>query len=121
MAEGKLPQPSEEQGQVESSNPLTETQEGTEVQEQMANEQIPEPTQAEVTMNDNQSENPDEKWLDQIIAGEIDLAPLNMNDFSQVAEKYVSEINTPIYSKLEQALTAITTAKMEKAKAVQGA
>ncbi|WP_336040712.1 hypothetical protein [Acinetobacter calcoaceticus] len=121
MAEGKLPQPSEEQVQVESSNPLTETQEDTEVQEQMANELIPEPIQAEVTMNDNQNENPDEKWLDQIIAGEIDLAPLNMNDFSQVAEKYVSEINTPIYAKLEQALTAITSAKMEKAKAVQGA
>lgn len=75
----------------------------------------------EINQEQNMNENPDEKWLDQIIAGEIDLAPLNMNDFSQVAEKYVSEINTPIYSKLEQALTAITSAKMDKAKAVQGA
>ncbi len=74
---------------------------------------------SEINQEQNMNENPDEKWLDQIIAGEIDLAPLNMNDFSQVAEKYVSEINTPIYSKLEQALTAITSAKMEKAKAVQ--
>lgn len=82
----------------------------------------PQDTQTpELSQEQNMNENPDEKWLDQIIAGEIDLAPLNMNDFSQVAEKYVSEINTPIYAKLEQALTAITSAKMEKAKAVQGA
>lgn len=66
------------------------------------------------------ADNPDELWLDQIIAGEVDLAGLSMTDFAGVAEKYATDTATPIYAKLEQALNAITVAKMDKAKAVQG-
>lgn len=62
--------------------------------------------------------NPDEHWLDQVIDGSVDLTALNMDDFEAVAMKYADNPDSPIYAKLEQALTLITQAKMEKAKGV---
>lgn len=62
--------------------------------------------------------NPDETWLDQIIAGELDLASLDMDQFSEVAVKYADEPDSPIYAKLEQALNAVTSAKVAKAQGV---
>ncbi len=62
--------------------------------------------------------NPDELWLDQIINGELDLAGLDMDQFSDVAVKYAELPESPIYAKLEQALNAVTTAKVAKAQGV---
>lgn len=62
--------------------------------------------------------NPDEAWLDQIIAGDLDLSGLDMDQFSEVATKYAADTSTPIYAKLEQALNAITSAKVAKAQGV---
>lgn len=66
------------------------------------------------------ADNKDELWLDQLISGEADLAGLDMDEFSAVAEKYAEDTTSPIYAKLEQALNLIMTAKMEKAKSVKG-
>jgi uncharacterized coiled-coil protein SlyX len=68
----------------------------------------------------NQATDQDERWLDQIISGDEDLASLDMNDFAVVAEKYADDTASLMYAKLEQALNLVTAAKMEKAKAVQG-
>lgn len=62
--------------------------------------------------------NPDETWLDQIIAGDLDLASLDMDQFMEVATKYAADTSTPIYAKLEQALNAVTAAKVAKAQGV---
>lgn len=62
--------------------------------------------------------NPDETWLDQIIAGDLDLAGLDMDQFMEVATKYAADTSTPIYAKLEQALNAVTAAKVAKAQGV---
>ena len=62
--------------------------------------------------------NPDEAWLDQIIGGEIDATTLNMDDFMNVAQKYASEPDQPIYAKLEEALNTVTKAKVAKAQGV---
>jgi hypothetical protein len=62
--------------------------------------------------------NPDETWLDQIIAGDLDLANLDMDQFMEVATKYAADTSTPIYAKLEQALNAVTAAKVAKAQGV---
>jgi hypothetical protein len=62
--------------------------------------------------------NPDEAWLDQIIAGDLDLASLDMDQFADVATKYAADTSTPIYAKLEQALNAVTSAKVAKAQGV---
>lgn len=84
-------------------------------------EPAPEPVEPEQEAGaENVAENEDELWLDKVIAGEPDLAALDMDEFTAVAEKYADDPTTPIYAKLEQALNLIMAAKMEKAKSVQG-